>query len=92
MSAYLHSRGAKLGLPIGGSFELTARCNFNCRMCYVHLSQAQIHAGRGRELTTEEWIRLAQEATDRGMVFALLTGGEPFLRSDFFEIYNAAME
>ena len=24
-------------IPISGTFELTPRCNFNCRMCYVHL-------------------------------------------------------
>ena len=35
LSRYLHNRGAMLGLPIGGNFELTARCNFNCPMCYA---------------------------------------------------------
>lgn len=88
LSAWLHSRGGRLGLPIGGNFELTARCNFDCPMCYVHLNQKDQEA-IGRELTTEEWIRLAREAKDRGMMFALLTGGEPFLRKDFFEIYEA---
>lgn len=89
MASYLHARGAKLGLPIGGSFELTPRCNFDCRMCYVHLNKDQLRAEGRRELTARQWIGLAREATDRGMVFALLTGGEPFLRGDFFEIYNA---
>ena len=23
-------------IPISGTFELTCRCNFDCRMCYVH--------------------------------------------------------
>ena len=88
LSKYLHSVGVKKGLPIGGNFELTPRCNFNCPMCYVHLNKDEI-GGRRRELTTQEWIDLARQACDRGMVFALLTGGEPFLRKDFFEIYNA---
>lgn len=87
--SYLHSKGAKLKLPISGTFELTARCNFNCPMCYVHMNQNEIHATQRRELTTEEWIKLAKDAKDRGMFFALLTGGEPFLRRDFFEIYSA---
>ena len=30
ISTYLHSKGRRLGLPIAGNFELTARCNFNC--------------------------------------------------------------
>ncbi len=88
LSTYLHSRGRSLGLPISGNFELTARCNFDCPMCYVHLKQEDIDA-QGKELTAQQWIALAAEARDQGMVFALLTGGEPFVRKDFFEIYCA---
>lgn len=91
LSRYLHSRGAKLGLPIGGNFELTARCNFDCPMCYVHLKQEDVDA-QGRELTAAQWIELARQAKERGMIFALLTGGEPFVRKDFFEIYHAMKE
>jgi radical SAM protein with 4Fe4S-binding SPASM domain len=57
-------------------------------MCYVHLNQKDQEA-IGRELTAAEWIQIAREAKDRGMMFALLTGGEPFVRKDFFEIYEA---
>ena len=88
LSQYLHSKGARLGLPISGNFELTARCNFDCPMCYVHLKQEDLVAA-GRELTAKEWIDLAREAKDLGIIFALLTGGEPFVRKDFFEIYGA---
>ena len=88
IATWLHSRGGRLGLPIGGNFELTARCNFDCPMCYVHLNQKDQEA-MGRELSAEEWIHLAGEAKNRGMIFALLTGGEPFLRKDFFRIYEA---
>lgn len=91
ISKYLHSKGHRLGLPIGGNFELTARCNFDCPMCYVHLKQEDIDA-QGRELTAKQWIDLAREARDEGMIFALLTGGEPFVRKDFFEIYHAMKE
>ena len=91
ISTYLHSKGRKLGLPIGGNFELTARCNFDCPMCYVHLKQSDIDA-QGRELTAQQWIDIARQARDRGMIFALLTGGEPFVRKDFFEIYHAMKE
>ncbi|MBQ8577041.1 MAG: radical SAM protein [Clostridia bacterium] len=91
LSTYLHSKGAKLGLPIGGNFELTSRCNFRCPMCYVHNAENDSEAKR-RELSAAEWISLAKQARDRGMVFALLTGGEPFVRRDFFEIYHAMKE
>lgn len=88
MSTYLHNIGGRQGLPIGGTFELTARCNFNCPMCYVHLKQEDV-AAAGKELTAKQWIEIAEQAKERGMMFALLTGGEPFVRKDFFEIYDA---
>ena len=88
LARYLHGKGYQMGLPIGGTFELTPRCNFNCPMCYVHLSQKDQEAA-GKELTAQQWIDLAREARDQGMMFVLLTGGEPFIRKDFFEIYHA---
>lgn len=88
IATYLHSKGNKLGLPIAGNFELTARCNFNCPMCYVHMTEDQLRETGRNELTARQWLDIAQAAKDRGMVFALLTGGEPLVRKDFFEIYD----
>ena len=88
LATYFHSKGRKLGLPIAGNFELTARCNFNCPMCYVHMSTDEVEK-QGSELTAAEWIAIAEEAKNKGMIFALITGGEPFVRKDFFQIYNA---
>ncbi len=85
---YLGRRGAALGLPISGNFELTPRCNLRCKMCYVRLTPEQM-VPLGKELTAQQWIQLGQEARDAGMLFLLLTGGEPTLREDFCEIYEA---
>ena len=82
LSRYLHSKGCRLGLPISGTLELTARCNFDCRMCYVHLT-AEEQKKRGAELTADQWLALASDARDAGMMFLLLTGGEPLIRPDF---------
>lgn len=73
--------------PVNGTFELTERCNLSCRMCYVR-HPASDAARRSKELSAEQWLELAQQAKDSGMVFLLLTGGEVFLRPDFFEIYT----
>ena len=91
ISKYLHDKGRKLGLPISGNFELTARCNFNCPMCYVHMTEEQVKAS-GRELTARQWLDIAKAAKDKGMIFVLLTGGEPLMRKDFFEIYDGMRE
>ena len=87
LSTWLHQRGYALGIPVSGVFELTARCNFNCPMCYVH--HVSLMPGiREKELSAEQWLKFARDARDAGMVFALLTGGEPLIREDFFEIYR----
>ena len=91
LARYFHSQGRRLGMPVAGNFELTARCNFNCPMCYVHLSNEQV-AARGGELTADQWLRIAEDAKNKGMIFALLTGGEPLVRKDFFEIYDGMRE
>lgn len=83
---YLFSKAGVRKVPLSGTFELTPRCNFNCKMCYVHLSKEEQEA-RGRELTAAEWIALGEECSKQGMLFLLLTGGEPLLRPDFREIY-----
>lgn len=77
--------------PVQCNFELTPRCNFHCKMCYVRLDAQEIPT-RGRELTTAEWIRLGEQAVDAGTFGVTLTGGEPLMRPDFAEIYEAYSE
>jgi radical SAM protein with 4Fe4S-binding SPASM domain len=60
-------------------------------MCYVHMSEEQV-AAAGKELTAAQWLDIARQAKDRGMIFVLLTGGEPLMRKDFFEIYKGMKE
>ena len=84
----LTHRCAMLGIPVSGIFELTPRCNLRCRMCYVRLTPEQM-APIGQERTAAQWLEMAQQAHDQGMAFLLLTGGEPTLREDFCEIYEA---
>ena len=87
LSRYLHNKAGALGKPVSGTFELTPRCNFNCKMCYVHLSEAE-QRRRGAELTAAQWLSLGEQACREGLVFLLLTGGEPTIRKDFWEIYS----
>ena len=85
---YLSGRAVHLGVPLMGTFELTARCNLNCKMCYVHLSKDEVDK-RGRELTADQWLGIAEAARAKGMLLMLLTGGEPLLRPDFEYIYTS---
>lgn len=82
-SAYIHQKGAQLGMPVNGTFELTPRCNFNCKMCYIHHTPEQVAASGRRELQADEWLDIARQAREAGMVFLLLTGGEPLVYPEF---------
>ncbi|OUN34127.1 radical SAM protein [Lachnoclostridium sp. An76] len=74
-------------IPISGTFELTPRCNFNCRMCYVHLPENEIER-HGAELTAKEWVRIAQEAKEAGTTWLCITGGEPLMHPGFETIWQ----
>ena len=66
-----------------GSFELTSRCNLNCRMCYICNPVKPV----GAELIGEQWLDIMRQARDAGLIYAMLTGGEPLLHRDFWDIY-----
>lgn len=83
----LYLKAMKNRIPLSGSFELTPRCNFHCKMCYIRMSENEM-TSIGREYTADEWIKLGRICRDKGMLFLVLTGGEPFIRSDFKKIYT----
>ena len=74
--------------PLSFDLEVTARCNHDCRHCYINLPAADQEA-RAAELSLEEISSIAGEAVSMGAVLCLITGGEPLLREDFREIYLA---
>lgn len=80
-------RAAGLKLPAVGSLELSPLCNMNCSMCYVRLSPEELRE-RGRLLTADEWLALGREMRDAGVLFLLLTGGEPLLYPEFRKVFT----
>ena len=73
--------------PINGSLELLPICNMNCDMCYVRLSREEVQALGGLH-TADEWIAVGQQMKEAGVLFLLLTGGEPLLFPDFKRLYT----
>ena len=72
------------------SWNLTQRCNLLCAHCYL---SAFPGADASAELTTQECRRVIDEiARVNPNVFLILTGGEPLLRRDLFELAGYAAE
>jgi AdoMet-dependent heme synthase len=76
-------RALALRVPFSVQVDLTYRCNERCEHCYLD------HNDRG-ELNTSELKRILQQLADAGVFFLTLSGGEPFLRRDLFEILQHA--
>src|ERR1700739_520156 len=69
--------------PLSVQLDLTYRCNERCVHCYLD------HEDHG-EMTTAEIKHLLDEMADAGVFILTLSGGEIFLRKDFFEILQHA--
>jgi radical SAM protein with 4Fe4S-binding SPASM domain len=76
--------------PYSVSWNLTQRCNLECAHCYL---SAFAGADTRGELTTDECRRVIDEiALVNPNVFLILTGGEPLLRRDIFDVAAYAAE
>lgn len=82
----LFRRASEYRIPINGSIEVSPLCNMDCDMCFVRLSRSEMES-KGRLRTAEEWLSIAQQMKDAGVLFLLLTGGEPLLYPYFKELY-----
>jgi AdoMet-dependent heme synthase len=81
----LNSRALSFGVPLSAHLDLTYRCNERCEHCYLE------HDDKG-EMTTAEIRQLLNQLAEAGVFFLTLSGGEPFLRRDCFEIIEYARE
>lgn len=82
---YLDAKARKMGIPLTGQFELTPLCNFNCKMCYVHLTTDQL--ADQKVMSVEEWKGLMNQACEAGMLHVTLSGGECLTYPGFEEVY-----
>jgi len=69
-------------LPKWIAWEVTQRCNLRCIHCRC---SAELDAAAG-DFTTEEAFRLLDQIAELSKPVVVLSGGEPLLRPDVFEI------
>lgn len=70
-------------VPMSALLELTFVCNHACSFCY------NSPTGQ-REMTTAEVFDALQKLADFNILYLTLSGGEPLVRRDFFEIAGRA--
>lgn len=69
------------------SWNLTKKCNLRCPHCYMEAGKKA-----GYELSTDECLALLDDMKALGTEMIILTGGEPLMRKDIFQIAKRASE
>ena len=70
--------------PVYVQFYITARCNLTCEQCNIIYANADL-----KECTISEIEKIADNFSKIGVAIVLLTGGEPFARTDLHKIIYA---
>jgi len=83
LMAEVGQKAFNLGVPLAIHLDITYRCNERCVHCYLD------HDDHG-ELTTAEIKGVLDQLAEAGVFFLTLSGGEVFMRRDFFEIVEHA--
>lgn len=64
-------------------WSVTGRCNLRCRHCYMDAPEEKLG-----ELSTEEALQLIDQMAECGVLRVDITGGEPFVRKDFWKLVD----
>ncbi len=73
--------------PIEVDISLTGKCNLKCRYCFYNDSME-----KSADLPAEKWMTLFSELGSSGVRKICLSGGEPFIRKDFFTLIDSIIE
>jgi AdoMet-dependent heme synthase len=81
----MSNKALALNVPLSVQVDLTYRCNERCVHCYLD------HEDHG-EMNTAEIKHLMDEMAEAGVFILTLSGGEIFVRKDFFELLEYARQ
>jgi radical SAM protein with 4Fe4S-binding SPASM domain len=80
---HLMRKASEHNIPISVLLELTYRCNLTCSHCYIDKKNM-------KELPQQVLKDIIDQLAEQGTLFLTLSGGEIFLRKDFFQIAHYA--
>jgi radical SAM protein with 4Fe4S-binding SPASM domain len=64
-------------------WSITGACNYKCRHCYMSAPDAKYG-----QLSTEKILSIADELAECGIRNVSITGGEPLVRKDFWQVLD----
>lgn len=82
--AAFQARVARKAVPLTVHLELTYRCNVRCTHCFQDRTSAP------RELSTDRWIAVVDQARAAGALILTLSGGEALLSPHFWAVAEHA--
>ena len=65
--------------------SISSHCNLHCAGCYAR-AEGMCGNSCNSELSIEDWKKVFIEASDLGVSFILLAGGEPMMRREIIEL------
>jgi radical SAM protein with 4Fe4S-binding SPASM domain len=71
-------------VPLVMSWNVTRECNMKCSHCYINATDKKLD----NELNTKEAKNLMNQIYQVSQPLLILSGGEPLLRPDIFELIN----
>ena len=81
------SKENSISAPLKISMNLTKKCNLRCIQCFSDSGNL-----KDKELTTKDMYNLFDSMVENGTFFICLGGGEPFTRTDLFDILEYGKE
>jgi len=69
--------------PKSVNIAITGKCNLKCRYCFYANEMEGL-----KDLPTAAWLRLFDQLGEIGVRDSCISGGEPFIRPDFFDIVD----
>ena len=78
-------------MPLAAEIEITNKCFRQCSYC-AYESGPHPKIQPEHELTTQQCIQVIDEFAEEGLFALEFTGGDPFVRSDAFEIMQYASQ
>jgi radical SAM protein with 4Fe4S-binding SPASM domain len=82
------AEGSEKFVPLVVSWNVTRKCNLKCSHCYINATPNELNG----ELNTEESKRLIDQICEVSRPLLILSGGEPLLRKDIYELIRYGTE